>query len=122
MTVSLCPRCYRFAGEGTTDSPVCSIVCATCRRLEELRAAIRAENISYGEIAELQGYGEAGHIPEGDVELREWAGLPEFPDVHLTWPRGGLVCGATTGEGTPEINDVTCEECERAHEAATAER
>jgi hypothetical protein len=49
-------------------------------RLEELRAAIRAENISYGEIAELQGYGEDGHIPEGDVELREWAGLPEHPE------------------------------------------
>jgi hypothetical protein len=48
-------------------------------RLEELRAIIRAENISYGELHELQGYGEAGHIPESDVELREWAGLPEHP-------------------------------------------
>jgi hypothetical protein len=55
-------------------------------RLEELRAAIHAENISYGELHELQGYGEQGHIPEGDVELREWAGLPEFPDDPLAGP------------------------------------
>lgn len=45
-------------------------------RLEELRAAIRAENISYGELAELQGLAE--FIDPGDVELLEWAGVPEF--------------------------------------------
>lgn len=47
-------------------------------RLEELRAVIRSESISYGEIAELQSL--ADFIPEGDVELREWAGVPEFPE------------------------------------------
>ncbi len=49
----------------------------TAERLEELRAAIRAESISYGELAELQGM--ADQIPPGDVELLEWAGVPEFP-------------------------------------------
>ena len=49
-------------------------------RLERLRAAIRAESISCGELHELQGLGEDGHIPADDVELREWAGLPEFPE------------------------------------------
>lgn len=49
-------------------------------RLEYLRGEIRAERISYGEIAELQDYGARGLIDEGDVELREWAGLPEFPE------------------------------------------
>jgi hypothetical protein len=44
-------------------------------RLEELRAAIHAENISMGEVAELQGL--AAHIQPGDVELLEWAGVPE---------------------------------------------
>lgn len=44
-------------------------------RLEELRAAIRAENISYSEIAELQGL--AQHIDPGDTELLQWAGVPE---------------------------------------------
>jgi hypothetical protein len=48
-------------------------------RLEELRAAIRAESISYGEIAELQGLAE--HVTRGDVELAEWAGIPE-PAFH----------------------------------------
>lgn len=49
-------------------------------RLEELRTELRAERISLGELIELQTLGEAGQIPQGDVELREAAGLPEFPD------------------------------------------
>jgi hypothetical protein len=44
-------------------------------RLEYLRGELRAERISYGELVELQGLAE--HIPAGDVELREAAGLPE---------------------------------------------
>lgn len=44
-------------------------------RLEELRAAIRAERISWGELAELQEL--AQFIEDGDVELLEWAGVPE---------------------------------------------
>ena len=46
------------------------------KRLEVLRKSIIAENISYGEIAELQGL--AKHIEEGDVQLLEWANVPEF--------------------------------------------
>jgi hypothetical protein len=44
-------------------------------RLEYLRGEIRAERISYGEIAELQGL--VDHIDPSDVELLEWAGVPE---------------------------------------------
>jgi hypothetical protein len=47
-------------------------------RLEYLRSQLRAEQISYGEIAELGDL--AGHIEPGDVELLQWAGVPEFPD------------------------------------------
>lgn len=47
-------------------------------RLEVLRAAIHAENISWGELHELQGLAE--YIEPGDVELLEWAGVPEFPE------------------------------------------
>lgn len=47
-------------------------------RLEELRTAIREQNISYGEIAELQSLTE--FIEPGDVELAEWAGIPENTD------------------------------------------
>ena len=46
------------------------------KRLEELRAEIRAERISYGEIAELQSL--VDYIDKGDVELLEWAGVCEF--------------------------------------------
>lgn len=48
------------------------------KRLEELRIEIRAERISQGEIIELQSLIE--HIDKGDVELLQWAGVPEFED------------------------------------------
>ena len=47
-------------------------------RLEYLRGELRAQRISYGELAELQGLAE--HIEEGDVELLEAAGVPEFSE------------------------------------------
>jgi hypothetical protein len=47
-------------------------------RLEHLRRQLRAERISYWELCELQSY--ADYIPQEDAELREAAGLPEFPE------------------------------------------
>ena len=44
-------------------------------RLEYLRGEIQAEQISYGEIAELQDLAE--HIAPDDVLLLQWAGVPE---------------------------------------------
>lgn len=49
-------------------------------RLEYLREQIRKENISYGEIAELQGL--AKHIESNDVELLEWAGVKENNELQ----------------------------------------
>ena len=48
------------------------------QRLAYLRKELRAERISYGELAELQSL--ADHIEPGDVELLEAAGVPEFKD------------------------------------------
>lgn len=45
------------------------------KRLENLRAELRAESISWGELHELQSL--AKHIEPGDVELLEAAGVPE---------------------------------------------
>lgn len=45
------------------------------RRLEQLRTELRAERISYGELAELFKLHE--YIADDDVELREAAGMPE---------------------------------------------
>lgn len=44
-------------------------------RLEYLRGELRDENISYGEMAELESLKE--FIEPGDVELLEAAGVPE---------------------------------------------
>ena len=45
------------------------------KRLEELRNAIQAEGISYGELVELQSLAE--HVDPNDTLLLEWAGVPE---------------------------------------------
>lgn len=50
-------------------------------RLEYLRGELRAERISWGELAELQSL--ADKIDPGDVELLEAAGVPEFIDGEL---------------------------------------
>lgn len=44
-------------------------------RLEYLRGEIEAECISYSELFELQSL--AKYIEPGDVQLLEWAGVPE---------------------------------------------
>jgi hypothetical protein len=44
-------------------------------RLEYLREQIRAESISWSELADLQGLAE--FVDKDDVELLEWAGVPE---------------------------------------------
>jgi hypothetical protein len=44
-------------------------------RLEYLRGELRAERISWGELAELQGMADL--IPRDDLELLEAAGVPE---------------------------------------------
>lgn len=46
------------------------------KRLEEIRKEIKKEQISYGEIVELQSLIE--YIDKNDVELLEWAGVTEF--------------------------------------------
>jgi hypothetical protein len=57
-------------------------------RLEELREELRAERISYGEIAELQGLAE--YIDPDDVELLEAAGVPEFKEDGIeVYDNGG---------------------------------
>lgn len=45
-------------------------------KLDYLREQIEKECISYGEITELVSLKE--YIPDDDVVLREWAGIPEY--------------------------------------------
>jgi len=49
-------------------------------RLEYLRGEIEAECISYGEIVELQDLKD--YIEDDDVQLKEWAGIPEFEEEN----------------------------------------
>lgn len=49
------------------------------QRLNYLRDQINQECISYGEIAELQSL--AKYIEPWDVQLLEWAGVPEHPET-----------------------------------------
>lgn len=59
-------------------------------RLQYLREQIEAESISWGEVAELEGLAE--HIPAGDVQLLEWAGVPETVTCE---------CSASYRQGAP---------------------
>jgi hypothetical protein len=49
------------------------------RRLEYLRQELQAERMSYGEQVELQNLTD--YIKDGDVELLEAAGVPEFCEL-----------------------------------------
>ena len=48
------------------------------KRLEAIRKSIQNENVSYGELFELQNLSQ--YIDPSDIELREAAGIPEFDD------------------------------------------
>lgn len=67
------------------------------KRLEYLRGELRAERISYGELADLQSLAE--HIDPSDVELLEAAGVPE---IHWTVVDEE---NAATHDGKPEIGE-----------------
>ena len=75
-------------------------------RLEYLRSQLDAECISYGELAELEDL--APHIDEGDVQLLEAAGVPEFP--YKLWiettDSHGEEAGARWGRLTEEQVDA----------------
>ena len=45
------------------------------KRLDYLSGEIEAEQISYGELVELQNL--AKYIDQGDILLLQWAGMPE---------------------------------------------
>lgn len=66
-------------------------------RLEYLRREIRAECISYGEIAELQSLAE--HIDADDVELLQWAGVEER--TYCNDPRHETPCPHSANQPCP---------------------
>ena len=60
------------------ESPRDIVASETTARLAAIRAAIVAESVSYGEIAELQAIAESNPAAlAGDMLLQEWAGIPE---------------------------------------------
>lgn len=61
---------------GTTEPSLFADIDSKKERLEEIREELNNESVSYGELVELQGMTE--FIEEGDVQLLEAAGVPEF--------------------------------------------
>jgi len=72
-------------------------------RLEYLRGEIKAERISYGEIEELRSL--ASYIKEDDVELLEWAGVPEKAEATLDNSRYHVEYGPDTDRKTLPFNN-----------------
>jgi hypothetical protein len=60
-------------GEPITEQPSAQCIQA---RLNRIRESIDQENVSYGELVELESLKD--HIHEGDLELLQWAGVPEY--------------------------------------------
>jgi hypothetical protein len=73
----------KFAKGGEVKSPL-----KIEKRLEAIRKSIRNENVSYGELVELQDLSQ--YIDSNDIELREAAGIPEFEDDD-EFAKGGEV-------------------------------
>jgi hypothetical protein len=89
----------RITGQG--DGPVIPLPVpdeVARQRLEVIRVSLRAENISWGELAELQSL--AAHIEPGDTELLEPAGVPEFPE-----PAGLILHNPATSQSVPWTPD-----------------
>ena len=61
------------------------------KRLEQIRKSIKAENISYGEIVELQNL--KAYIEPDDIELLQWAN-----DEQNTCECGGTTYQILMGE------------------------
>jgi len=85
-------------------------------RLEYLRGELRAERMSYGELAELQGLVE--HIDPGDIELLEAAGVPEFPESDETAGRHCDQCGKSMNPAERMLGPVCGKCCRANHKAA----
>ena len=78
MEKSMGKRAY--ASVGTMDKTKAK------KRLEEIRKSLENENISYGELAELESLKK--FIDKDDVQLREAAGIPEFAKGGTTKKQG----------------------------------
>ncbi len=90
---------YRETGYAIADDrPVYPV--SDAEYLEHLRGEVRAGRISWGELADLQGMAEL--IDPDDVELLEWAGVPEQSDERAAF----FAERQTTPTPTP--NEETC--------------
>lgn len=75
--------------EHVSSHPVTGEALSIADRLEELRTEIDAERISSGELAELQNW--APYIDRSDMQLLEWAGVPEHEEeVSKTYGACGV--------------------------------
>ena len=76
------------------------------KRLEQIRKSLRREDLSYGEIAELEALSD--FIEADDIELRQAAGLPE-----VEYDMDGNILEHEKGE-TAEIS-ISKDEMEKLH-------
>lgn len=76
------------------------------KRLEQIRKSLRREDLSYGEIAELEALSD--FIETDDIELRQAAGLPE-----TEYDMDGNILEHEKGE-TAEIS-ISKDEMEKLH-------
>ena len=84
----------QFAKGGSVKAPI-----KVKQRLEAIRKSIQNENVSYGELVELQSLSQ--YIDSNDIELRQAADIPEFDDDN-EMATGGSVGNSQKGYGIIE--------------------
>lgn len=75
-------------------------------RLEYLRGELRAERISYAELAEFRYLVNKRVIDPGDIELLEAAGVPEFDNEFRE-----CLYGMPEYEGMTDVETTRVVEC-----------
>jgi len=96
---------------GTGEPSLFDDIDAKKERLEEIRTELDNESISYGELVELEELVE--YIEEGDVQLLQAAGVPEFEDNIQEMELPDMIVETkemTRSEVIEEYGDILTEE------------
>jgi len=118
-----CQNCGAYLVDDSADPTESEQMSEPKKRLEELRVVLRAENISWGELHELQSLAE--HIDEGDVELLEAAGVhrrdgDDQADGYPDDDGSGLLCGGCDTRcpacGEDRESQDLCFSCDVCHD------
>ena len=93
--------------------------------LETQLDEVESERSQYPGLVVLDFWEDYGYDSEAQMEqqlrmtideLRKSRDMNTKQYIHLTYPRGGIVCGVSSIQTTSDINWVSCSQCYNIHE------